>query len=308
MKLTKQQLKQIIKEKLSSLQQEALKLSFPEGQVGQANSATRKSYCKRSFETHLHPACEADPAKNAKQLARNMADADKRTLFDPADAGSSQGSPASGRLPGFRSGLRLTREQLKQIIKEELDTLISEGLFDRLQGLLGRDPEEDEHPLDKYGQGKRKPSRAARPAQPDTAAGWTPQGREGFKWENIQIQGRPSINAYIMKDARSPRYKLILTTESGEEIANKSVSTELKTVTGLVDKLVSSSESPPLLYKDLWKKVYGSVNEVTITKEQLKQIIKEELEVVLSDAEAREFFGDDVLEGETLDEKKKDNK
>jgi hypothetical protein len=45
-----------------------------------------------------------------------------------------------------------------------------------------------------------------------------------------------------------------------------------------------------------------------LTKEQLKQIIKEELEVVLSDAEAREFFGDDVLEGETLDEKKKDNK
>jgi hypothetical protein len=45
-----------------------------------------------------------------------------------------------------------------------------------------------------------------------------------------------------------------------------------------------------------------------LTKEQLKRIIKEELEVVLSDAEAREFFGDDVLEGETLDEKKKDNK
>ena len=43
-----------------------------------------------------------------------------------------------------------------------------------------------------------------------------------------------------------------------------------------------------------------------LTKQQLKQIIKEELEVVLSDAEAREFFGDDVLEGETLDEKKND--
>jgi len=179
--------------------------------------------------------------------------------------------------------VKLTKQQLKQIIKEELDTLISEGLFDRLQGLLGRDPEEDEHPLDKYGQGKRKPSRAARPAQPDTAAGWTPQGREGFKWENIQIQGRPSINAYIMKDARSPHYKLILTTESGEEIANKSVSTELKTVTGLVDKLVSSPEPPPL-YKDLWGKVYGSVNEVTITKEQLKQIIKEELRTALNEA------------------------
>ena len=31
-----------------------------------------------------------------------------------------------------------------------------------------------------------------------------------------------------------------------------------------------------------------------ITKQQLKQIIKEELEVVLSDAEAREFFGDGI--------------
>jgi hypothetical protein len=39
-----------------------------------------------------------------------------------------------------------------------------------------------------------------------------------------------------------------------------------------------------------------------LTREQLKRIIKEELEVVLSDAEAREFFGDDVLEKETLKE------
>jgi hypothetical protein len=31
-----------------------------------------------------------------------------------------------------------------------------------------------------------------------------------------------------------------------------------------------------------------------LTKQQLKQIIKEELEVVLSDAEAREFFGDGI--------------
>ena len=45
-----------------------------------------------------------------------------------------------------------------------------------------------------------------------------------------------------------------------------------------------------------------------LTKQQLKQIIKEELEVVLSDAEAKEFFGDDVLEDETLDEKKKKKK
>ena len=45
-----------------------------------------------------------------------------------------------------------------------------------------------------------------------------------------------------------------------------------------------------------------------LTKQQLKQIIKEELEVVLSDAEAREFFGDDVLEGETLDEENRTTK
>ena len=33
-----------------------------------------------------------------------------------------------------------------------------------------------------------------------------------------------------------------------------------------------------------------------LTKQQLKQIIKEELEVVLTDSEAKEFFGDDVFE------------
>ena len=37
---------------------------------------------------------------------------------------------------------------------------------------------------------------------------------------------------------------------------------------------------------------------------ELMRLIREEIEVVLSDAEAKEFFGEDALEGETLDEKK----
>lgn len=41
-----------------------------------------------------------------------------------------------------------------------------------------------------------------------------------------------------------------------------------------------------------------------LTKQQLKQIIKEELEVILSDAEAREFFGETAFEGDVLGEEK----
>jgi len=42
---------------------------------------------------------------------------------------------------------------------------------------------------------------------------------------------------------------------------------------------------------------------MNITKQQLKQLIKEELEVILSDAEAKEVFGDDVFDKDTLNER-----
>ena len=41
---------------------------------------------------------------------------------------------------------------------------------------------------------------------------------------------------------------------------------------------------------------------MNITKQQLKQLIKEELEVTLSDVEAKEVFGDDAFDKDTLAE------
>tara|TARA_R100000008_G_scaffold50445_1_gene30137 strand:- start:320 stop:1099 length:780 start_codon:yes stop_codon:yes gene_type:complete len=41
---------------------------------------------------------------------------------------------------------------------------------------------------------------------------------------------------------------------------------------------------------------YATMQERKLTKDKLRQLIKEELEVILTDDEAKEFFGDDVFE------------
>jgi|TARA_Y100000310_G_scaffold172229_1_gene172372 hypothetical protein len=44
---------------------------------------------------------------------------------------------------------------------------------------------------------------------------------------------------------------------------------------------------------------------IKLTKSQLKQIIREELEIILTNEEVKELFGDDVFEGEEKNKKPK---
>ena len=121
MKLTKQQLKQIIKEELSSLQQEALKLSFPKGQVGQANSTTRKNYCGEKFSDRVEE-CVALEAEDKEDLDTRM----NTPLGGQGALWAGGGVGDFPPKPRDHTHTSLTKQQLEQIIKEELGKMLNE--------------------------------------------------------------------------------------------------------------------------------------------------------------------------------------
>ena len=181
--------------------------------------------------------------------------------------------------------MKLTNQQLKQVIKEELDILISEGLFD----FLSRNKEE--HPLDKYGQGDS--SKGPTPAQPKDRPGSGAAEEGPQTWHDVKFQGSRSgpLDVSISKNALEKHkdwwFLSLKDPKTGkgasvDDVAGRDAAVALK------DELIKSGNFPnhhaagtrSADYKNLWNFRNGQpVSEVTITKQQLKQIVREGLEM-----------------------------
>jgi len=188
--------------------------------------------------------------------------------------------------------VKLTNQQLKQVIKEELDILISEGLFD----FLSRNKKE--HPLDKYGSGDS--SKGTTPAQPKDRPGSDAAEEKPQTWFGVKFQGSRSgpLDVSISKNALEKRkdwwYLSLKDPKTGKgasvnDVAGRDAAVALK------DELIKSGTFPTRRriqvendpYENLWNFRNGQpVNEVTITKQQLKQIVREGLMESISTLDA----------------------
>jgi hypothetical protein len=188
--------------------------------------------------------------------------------------------------------VKLTNQQLKQVIKEELDILISEGLFD----FLSRNKEE--HPLDKYGSGDS--SKGTTPAQPKGRPGSGAAEEGPQTWFGVKFQGSRSgpLDVSISKNALEKHkdwwFLSLKDPKTGkgasvDDVAGRDAAVALK------DELIKSGKFPTDRrirleddpYENLWNFRNGRpVNEVTITKQQLKQIVREGLMESISTLDA----------------------
>ena len=170
--------------------------------------------------------------------------------------------------------MKITKSRLKQIIREELDSVTENSLneWGQPKGPMGIETN--------YPHGQKKPASPATSAQPnDVSGGWTDQGRGQLVWRGIKI-GTRTIDAMISPNNLTGDWFLSLEDKAGAKASVDDLSSKQEAIK-LMDDLVKNNEAPegtPEKHKNLWNFRNGrSVNEVAVTKQQPKLAIKETL-------------------------------
>ena len=184
--------------------------------------------------------------------------------------------------------MKLTNHHIRQLIAEERRRMVNEAPF------LGRRVEQSPAPP----QPKKKwstPDAVDRSA-PDTEF-WDANPTKDLHYTRTIRINNKEIKASTVWDSMEKQWGLTLQDPMGNPrnpIASVIISPEIRTVEDLVKELEKGRPSAPsnlTPYEELWDRIYRPVNEETMTKQQLEQIIKEELGKMLNEKpEGRPFM------------------
>jgi hypothetical protein len=176
--------------------------------------------------------------------------------------------------------MKLTNSHIRQLIAEERKRVVNEVPYSGRREDIPKTPPQPK---------KKKWSTpdAVDTTTPDTEFWHASPTKDLHYIRTIRINNR-EIEASAALDPMKREWGLTLNTPRGNPrnpIASAIISREIRTVEDIVRELEKGRPHAPSnlkSYEELWDRIYGRpVNEETMTKQQLKQIIKEEIEKII---------------------------
>ncbi len=178
--------------------------------------------------------------------------------------------------------MKLTNSHIRQLIAEERKRVVNEVPYSGRREDIPKTPPQPK---------KKKWSTpdAVDTTTPDTEFWHASPTKDLHYIRTIRINNR-EIEASAALDPMKREWGLTLNTPRGNPrnpIASAIISREIRTVEDIVRELEKGRPHAPSnlkSYEELWDRIYGRpVNEETMTKQQLEQIIKEELGKMLNE-------------------------